>query len=83
MPWFDTVVPAAAGRMVAVMVIVTVPPAGIVAFQVTVLVAVVATAVPELAEAETSERVEGSTSSNSFPGLSACVPVPPLASVTV
>src|SRR5579872_297680 len=82
-PWFETVVPAAAGLTVAVMVIVTVPAAGIAPFQVTVLVPTVATAAPLVAAAETRARVGGRTSVNSFPGLSACAPLPLLVSVIV
>src|SRR6266545_1337292 len=73
---FETVWPPAAGRMVAVMVIVTEPPAGIAPFQVTVLVAVVATAVPLVAVAETSASSGGRTSMSSLPGLSAWAPGP-------
>ena len=45
--------------MVAVMVIVTVPPAGMAPFQVTVLVPTVATAVPLVAVAETRVSAGG------------------------
>jgi len=68
-PWFETV-PVAPGLIVAVIVIVTEPPAGIAPFHVTVLVPTLATAVPLVAVAETSDRADGSTSVNSFPGLS-------------
>jgi hypothetical protein len=55
---------------VAVIVIVTLPPAGTAPFQVTVLVPIVATAVPLVAFALTSVRPAGRTSVNSSPGLS-------------
>ena len=75
--------PAADALMVAVMVIVTEPPAGMAPFQVTVLVATVATGVPLVAVAETRVRSAGRTSVSSLPGLSAWAPAPLLVSVTV
>lgn len=78
------VVPGAiAGSIVAVMVIVTVPRAGMLPFQVTVFVAIVATALPELAVAETRCSCDGRTSVSSLPLLSACVAGPLLDSVIV
>ena len=68
---------------VAWMVIVTAPLPGIPPFQVTVLVATVATAVPLVAVADTRVSCEGSTSVNSSPGLSSCALAAPLVSRTV
>jgi hypothetical protein len=64
------------------MVIVTVPPAAMAPFQVTVLVATVATATPVVASALTSVSSGGSTSLSSSPGLSVRAR-PPLCRVTV
>ena len=62
-PWLEMVCPEAVGLMVALMVIVTCPvKAGSEPFQVTVLVPTVATAVPEVALAETRVSVAGRTS---------------------
>jgi hypothetical protein len=55
---------------------VTVPEIGIAPFQVTVLVPVLAAAVPLEAVAETSVSCAGRTSVSSLPGLSACALVP-------
>jgi hypothetical protein len=82
-PWFVTVDTIGAGRIVAVIVMVTDPLAGKLPFQVTVFVPVLATAVPLVADAETRASFAGRTSVNSLPGLSPCVPVPPFVSVTV
>lgn len=68
---------------VPVIVMVTLPAAAMDPFQVTVLVPMVATAVPLVAAALTSVRPEGSTSVNSAPGLSSCAVVALLLSVTV
>ncbi len=78
------VVPRAAVRwIVAWTVIVTEPPLGRLPSQVTVFVGASATAVPDVALAETRVRVEGSVSTNSWPGLLACVAFPVLARVMV
>ena len=70
--------------IVAVIVIVAVPPSGASEpFQVTVFVPTVATAVPDVAFAETSVTPAGRTSVYSFPGLSACPIVPAFVRVTV
>ncbi len=70
MAWFETVCSAVPALTVAWMVTVTEPWAGMLPSQVTVLVATVATAVPEVALALTSVSCEGSTSVSSWPGLS-------------
>jgi hypothetical protein len=69
--------------IVAVIVTVTLPAAGIAPFHVTVLVPIVATAVPLEAFALTSVSVEGRTSVNSFPLLSVVEAVPVFEIVTV
>jgi hypothetical protein len=68
---------------VASIVIVTVPPLGMLPSQLTLLPGTSATAVPEVAFADTSVRVAGSVSTSSWPGLSAWVAVPVFASVIV
>jgi hypothetical protein len=65
------------------MVIVTEAPAASEPFQVTVLVSTVATAVPEVAVAETRVRLAGRTSVSSSPGLSPWVLGPELVSTIV
>src|SRR5690349_12442390 len=55
------------------MVIVTVPRAGMLPFQVTVFVAIVATALPELAVAETRCSCDGRTSVSSLPLLASVI----------
>jgi hypothetical protein len=78
-----TVVPGVASeRTIAWMVMVTELPPGMEPFQVTVFVAVVATAVPLLAVAETRVSDDGSTSMSSSPGLSCCA-IEPLFESTI
>ena len=67
----------------AFIVMVTVPAGAMDPFQVTVRVAGVATAVPEVTVAETSAKVAGRTSLNSLPVLSPCVPAPVFVRVIV
>ena len=81
-PWLVMVVPGGTAAIVALMVIVTLPAAGTLPFQVTVFVAIVATEVPEVAVALTSVRLADSTSRNSLPGLSAVAALPELERVT-
>lgn len=69
--------------MVALIVIVTLPAAAMLPFQVTVLLPMVATAVGLLAAAEIKVRPAGSTSMNSLPELSAWALVPLLLSTIV
>jgi len=69
--------------IVAVIVTVTEPFPAIVPLQLTVFVPMRAVAVPLVAFAETSTRLEGSTSLNSLPGLSNCGDVLVLESTTV
>ena len=70
MPWFAIVWSSVPVLIVASIVMVTVSFAGTTPFQVTVFVPIVAVAVPPLALAATSVKSAGSTSVNSFPGLS-------------
>ena len=56
--------------IVALIVMITVSSPGTTPFHVTVLVPVFATAVPEVAKADVRVNCAGSTSTNSFPGLS-------------
>jgi len=71
------------GRIVAWMVTVTEPPLGRLPSQLTVLAGKSATAVPDVALAETRARVEGRVSTSSWPGLSAWAWLPALLSVIV
>src|SRR5690349_9346275 len=82
--WLLTEVPTGTlALMSAWMVIVTVPPAGIEPFHVTVFVPTFATAVPELAVAEMSVSCDGNTSVISLPGLFDCAAGPALEMTTV
>ena len=77
MPWFETARPSVPAWIVAVIVIVTESPLGIVPFHVTVLVPVFADAVPPDASAETSVNCDGNTSINSLPELFCWSDAPP------
>ena len=82
-PWFEMVVPSAtAAPICALMVIVTVPPAGMLPFQVTPLVVTSATAVPLVADALVTDSVAGRLFTNSWPKLSRCANAPVLARIT-
>src|SRR5690606_7383925 len=80
LPWL-AIDPLASAAIVASMPMVTLPPAGMVPFQVTVPPA--SAAVPLLAVADTPVTWAGSTSTNSSPALSPCARLPLLASTTV